>query len=66
MISESATGMSNGGRVSSASEAVRKMMNPIGWEKTNQYLSCASTMPTIESVAACITIAAAPSTSGSS
>ena len=66
MISESATGMSNGGRVSSASEAVRKMRNPIGCEKTNQYFSCASTIPTIESVSACITIAAAPSTSGSS
>ena len=36
MISESATGMSNGGRVSSASEAMRKMKNPIGCVSTNQ------------------------------
>ena len=67
MISESATGMSNGGRVSSASDGrSRKMKKPIGCEKTNQYRSCASTMPIIESVPACITTAAAPSTSGSS
>ena len=66
MISESATGMSNGGRVSSASEAVRKIRKPIGCEKTNQYFSWASTIPIIESVPACMTIAAAPSTRGSS
>ena len=66
MISESATGMSNGGRVSSASEATRKMTNPTGCVSANQYLSCASTIPIIESVPACITIAAAASTSGSS
>jgi hypothetical protein len=66
MISESATGMSNGGRVSSARAATTKMPKPIGCETTNQYCCCASTIPTIESVAACITTAAAASTSGSS
>ena len=66
MISESAIGMSNGGRVSSASEATRKITNPTGWLITYQYCSWASTIPIIESVPACITTAAAPSTSGSS
>ena len=36
MISESAMGMSNGGRVSSASEATMKMRNPMGWVHTYQ------------------------------
>jgi hypothetical protein len=66
MISESATGMSNGGRVSSASDATRKITNPTGWVSANQYRSWASTIPIIDRVPACITIEAAASTSGSS
>src|SRR6476620_714952 len=36
MISESATGMSNGGRVSSATDAVMKIRNMTGWVNTYQ------------------------------
>src|SRR5436309_11920936 len=36
MISESAIGMSKGGRVSSASEAIRKITAPTGWVKMYQ------------------------------
>ena len=36
MISESAMGMSKGGRVNSANEATTKMKKPTGWVKTYQ------------------------------
>ena len=66
MISESAIGMSNGGRESSARLAITKMMNPAIWGKTNQYDFWASTMPTSDSVPACIETADAARTKGSS
>ena len=68
MISESATGMSNGGRVSSASEAIMKMRKPISCQGRAMFHSprCDSTIPTSDSVPACMTTAAAASTSGSS
>ncbi len=66
MISESAIGMSKGGRVISASAAIMKIRKPIGCVSTNQYESCSSVMPIIDIVPACITIAAAASTRGSS
>ena len=66
MISESATGMSNGGRVSSATAAIMNTMNSGNSGITYQMFCCASTMPTSDSVPASITAAAAASTSGSS
>ena len=68
MISESATGMSNGGRVSSASDAIMKMMKPSGCQGRTMFHMprCDSTIPTSDSVPDCITMAAAASTSGSS
>ena len=66
MISESAIGMSNGGRVSSASDATMKMPAITGCVRTYQYCCWASTMPTSDSVPACMTTATAASTSGSS
>ena len=66
MISESAIGMSKGGRVSSASAAIMKMAAPSGCVSTYQYRCCASAMPTSDSVPACITTATAASTIGSS
>ena len=68
MISESATGMSNGGRVSSASDATTKTRKPTSCHGRTMFhmLRCDSTMPTSDSVPACITMAAAASTSGSS
>src|SRR5262245_14013518 len=66
MISESATGMSNGGRVSSATAAIIHTMNSGNSGITYQIFSCASVMPTSDRVPASITAAAAASTSGSS
>jgi hypothetical protein len=66
MISESAIGMSNGGRWSSANAAIMKITNPGSCGITNHRSCCASTIPIIESVPACITMAAAAITRGSS
>ena len=66
MISESAIGMSNGGRWSSANAAIMKIRNPGSCGMMNQRSCWASTIPIIESVPACITTAAAAITSGSS
>ncbi len=59
-------GMSNGGRISSATVAIMKITNPTGWVRTYQKLCWASVIPTSESVPACITTAAADRISGSS
>ena len=66
MISESATGMSNGGRVSSATDDIMKTTNSGASGTTYHRSCCASTMPRSDIVPASITTAAAASTSGSS
>ncbi len=66
MISESATGMSNGVRLSSASEEIMKIRNSGNSGTANHSDSWASTMPTIEVAPASITAPAAESTNGSS
>src|SRR5688572_8281577 len=65
MISESATGMSNGGRLSSASAAVKNTMMP-GPRTTSHHHSHASAMPVSDIVPASMTTLEAQSTSGSS
>ncbi|KOV98166.1 hypothetical protein ADL02_06625 [Streptomyces sp. NRRL WC-3723] len=65
MISESATGMSNGGRCSSASPATKKTIAPtICQGSHHQWKAC--TMPGRETVPAAIATEAAASSIGSS
>src|SRR5438270_840811 len=66
MISESAMGMSNGGRVSSASEDTMKMPNPTICGNTYHIWCWDWAMPIRDSVPACITTAAAARINGSS
>src|SRR4029079_8027823 len=66
MISESATGMSNGGRVSSATADIMNTMNSGNSGTMYHTVRCASTRPIIDVEAASMTAAAAASTSGSS
>ena len=66
MISESAIGMSNGGRVSSARAAIMKMMNIGNSGITVHRSCCSSTMPIIEVAPVTMTTEAAASTRGSS
>ena len=65
MISESATGMSNGGRCSSASPATKNTTAP-GSCQSSHHGSHASTMPGSDRVPAAIATEAAASTNGSS
>ena len=65
MISESATGMSNGGRCSSASPATKNTTAP-GSCQSSHHGSHASTMPGSDSVPAAIATDAAASMNGSS
>src|SRR5512132_1703570 len=66
MISESATGMSNGGRDSSATAAIMNTMNSGNSGIAYQIVRWDSTMPIIDVVPASMTTAAPASTSGSS
>jgi hypothetical protein len=66
MISESAMGMSNGGRVSSATAAIMNTPNMTGWVNTYQYCCWASLIPMSDTVPACMTTATAARISGSS
>ena len=59
-------GMSNGGRVSSASNDTMKMRNPTIWGNTNHSDCWASVIPTRERVPACMTTATVARMSGSS
>src|SRR5918996_1254640 len=65
MISESATGMSNGGRCSSASPAMKNTAAPIACQASHHGCQ-ASTIPGSESVPAAMATDAAVSTKGSS
>src|SRR4051812_35312054 len=65
MISDSAIGMSNGGRRSSASPATKKTTPPMNCQGSHHHCH-ASTMPVIDSVPAAIATEEAASTSGSS
>ena len=71
MISESAIGMSNGGRVSSARDATKKIRNPAICGNTNHTLCCCSAMNSSDrlewpATLACRMTAAAARISGSS
>ena len=66
MISESAIGMSNGGRVSSARAEIMNTTNMGKSGTMYQSGRCASTIPTIEVWLDSMTTAAAASTSGNS